>query len=233
MRNPTKADSFKRIKSCGIPIETILDVGVLSGTSELIQAFPSHRHVLFEPIVEWNQKIAHNYCAVNHDLHNVAVADTDGFVQLELSTVIANHPITHARIKVQESQCTSKNHNIRRVESVRLDSFVAKQNLLGPYLLKIDVDGAEILILEGARGMLERCNVVIIEAGIDNFLHRAYPLEKAGFQLFDLVDLAYYDDRLAQFDMIFLNGRLMREKRLGLYEAPFDFSKWHNYRPAS
>ena len=72
---------------------------------------------------------------------------------------------------------------------------------------------------------------MVIEAGVQNFWERAQPLRDAGFELFDLVGLAYYDGRLCQFDAVFVNGQMMREHKLGMFERPFNFAKWENYDP--
>lgn len=45
VRQPTLRDSLTKIKKMGVPINTILDVGVLNGTSELMQTFANQRHI--------------------------------------------------------------------------------------------------------------------------------------------------------------------------------------------
>ena len=49
-RGPFKRQSLKVLVERQIPISTIIDIGVLSGTPELKEAFPKTRHVLFEPV---------------------------------------------------------------------------------------------------------------------------------------------------------------------------------------
>lgn len=41
-RHPIKKHCFEKIKELGIPINTILDVGVQTGTPELMEAFPDN-----------------------------------------------------------------------------------------------------------------------------------------------------------------------------------------------
>lgn len=227
MRHPTKTDCLRQLKSLGLPIGAILDIGVLSATPELIAAFSDHRHVLVEPIVEWNPSIAAHYAGVDHEVVNAAASDADGSVTLEVQSVIPGMTISHARM----ADGIRAGCEAREVPMVTVDSLVARRSLPEPFLLKIDVDGAEVRILRGARRTLPRCSVVIIEAGVQNFWDRAEPLREAGFELFDLVGLAYYDGRLCQFDAVFVNGAMMRERRLGMFEQPFDITKWVNYDP--
>jgi len=79
--------------------------------------------------------------------------------------------------------------------------------------------------------VLPKCSVVVIEAGIKNWIDRAVAVRDAGFQPFDIVDLCYYNDRLVVTDMIFLNERIIESHGLEVYKDGFDYSKWVNYRP--
>jgi hypothetical protein len=110
-----------------------------------------------------------------------------------------------------------------------VDSLMQERTLRGPYLLKIDVDGAEERILAGAQKTLAKCSVLIVEAHYNNFLQRSRPIEAAGFELFDIVDLCYYDDRLSQFDLVFINSSIVKSLGLAMYAKGFDFSKWKPY----
>jgi len=45
----------------------------------------------------------------------------------------------------------------------RLDTLVPSTELMGPVLLKIDVQGTELDVLKGASGMLDRVDTILIE----------------------------------------------------------------------
>lgn len=112
----------------------------------------------------------------------------------------------------------------------KLDTLLREYLLPRPYLLKIDVDGAELQILEGSQESLPRINVVVIEAGMRNFYERASFLVNHGFELFDIVDPCYYDDLLRQFDMIFANARMIQERGLDMQKQPFGIKLWKSYK---
>lgn len=80
MRRPLKMESFNKIKSMGIPIATVLDIGILTGTGELMAAFKDKKHFLVEPIVEWNDRINASYSkhGIDYTLVNVAASNTNG-----------------------------------------------------------------------------------------------------------------------------------------------------------
>lgn len=228
-RHPLKEHSFRKLIEIGVPIGDILDVGVKTATYELLRVFPDRRHLLMEPIVEWNAGMKKNYdrAGVSYEIVNVAVSDKDGEVKLRTSTVSTGKAITHARMTDE----TSKDPALRTVPMRTLDSLVAERSFAKPYLLKIDVDGAELSVIAGAKNTLKDCSVVVIETGITNMVERAQAIQSAGFQVFDVVDISYYDGRFVQADMVFLNRAIIQERKLGVYEHGFDIDKWKNYVP--
>jgi FkbM family methyltransferase len=229
MRHPSKPDSLGKIRTLGMPIGTVLDVGVLTGTPELIWTFPDIPHLLFEPVTEWNDRIANRYREIKHEIINVAVSDKDGTATLELTSVNPIYKITHTQVVEQ----ARPDRESRQVPMATLDTLLRDRHAEGPYLLKIDVDGHELPVLAGACETLEKTSVVVIEAHISSLMERAKALEAAGFELFDIVDLAYYDDRLWQVDLVFLNKRMMLERKLGLNQIEnYDFAnKYQVYTP--
>lgn len=223
MRRPMKIHSLRKLKDMGVPVGSVIDVGILSGTFELMKEYAHVPQLLLEPIVEWNATIEEKYTAnsVDFELLNVAVADQNGEMQMETSSVKEGADITHARLtdKVE-------GENIRTVQVRTLDRLMAERDYPGPYLLKLDVDGVEMKILQGAQKVIEECSVIVIEANVLNFVERANYITDKGFRLFDFVDICYYDDQLRQFDLIFLNTRTIAEHDLDMFRKPFEYSKW-------
>jgi len=226
-RGPSKSDALAVLKRIGTPIGDVLDVGVQTCTHELIEAFPDRRHMLMEPVTEWNDDIHRHYRAggVDYEIINVAVTSFDGEASLKLSSVQSDKKITHARISNDGDEA------LRRVPARTLDSLVAEHRPTPPYLLKIDVDGAELEVLSGAKRTLADASVVIIETGIADLVERASMVTSAGFQVFDIVDLSYYDDRFVQADMVFLNNKTIHEHKLSVYRDGFDIAHWQTFVP--
>jgi Methyltransferase FkbM domain len=61
-----------------------------------------------------------------------------------------------------------------------------------PYLLKVDVDGPDLQVLQGANRTLQSCAAVVIEAPLMQIPERSKYLTDRGFRLVDTVDLSYY-----------------------------------------
>lgn len=227
MRRPLKMESFKKIKELNIPIQTVIDIGIRIGTPELMKSFGDLKHFLVEPISEWNDTINSTYtkAGIDYTLTNVAASNINGIMNMEVSTVRPGEPISHARLTEKDSGA-----NIRNVPVRTIDSLMEEYRMPKPYLLKIDVDGVELLIMEGAKETFKDVNVVVVEANVRNFIERATFLQNSGFELFDIVDPCYYDDQLRQFDLVFLNSRMVAERGLDMYKQAFDIKKWVNYR---
>ena len=219
-RRPSKTHSLQIIKEIGIPLATVIDVGAQVKTEELAQIFPGKTHLLVEPIEEYLEDLESYYkeSGINTKIAAVAAAEYDGEAQLALRSVNNGRSITHARLIDGPGMRTTP---VRKV-----DTLVKEYDLPGPFLIKIDVDGAEERVLQGASATLQNTNVVIVEAQVRNFLDRAQPLIAAGFELMDLVDLCYYNNRLSQFDMIFVNKQRMIHAGMDLMGKTFDPKLW-------
>jgi FkbM family methyltransferase len=61
----------------------------------------------------------------------------------------------------------------RIVDGVALDDIWSERALEGPGLIKIDVEGAELDVLRGAREALRRCEYLILEVAVRDIFHGA------------------------------------------------------------
>ena len=228
-RHPIKSHSFMALKAMGVPVGTVIDVGILTSTYDLIKAYGDKPQILIEPIVEFEERIRANYDKANidYELVKVAASDFDGETSMRTKSVREGVDITHAHI----ANNTEEPGVYRTVPVRKLDTLVAERALAKPYMLKIDVDGAEASILKGAQEMLKDCSIICIEATMSTFYERSELIRKSGFELFDIVDLCHYDNRLSQVDLIFLNKQIIREKDLHIYGTGFDIAKWKPYDP--
>jgi len=49
-RSPDKYQTLCILRDRGVPVSTVIDVGICHGTPKLMQVWPDKRHVLFEPV---------------------------------------------------------------------------------------------------------------------------------------------------------------------------------------
>jgi len=230
-------DSLRVLLDCGIQVKTILDVGIYTGTQPLMEVFPKTKHHLFEPVDLHFNTISANYKNIPHELHHVALSDTDGRVYLACCSINNGEKITHSQIvpKKLNSKDMPGLVSCTEVRQAKLDTIIDGNLVPSPYLLKVDVDGYEIPVLKGALRVLNNSSVVVIEAPLNkanlpNFFERSQYLMDSGFYLVDIVDLAYYDGVLWQADLVFVRKDIVNTNdRLRPFESDtfaFEGSKW-------
>ncbi len=176
----------------------IIDVGVADGTFDLYQRFPTAFLDLFEPHPGHHDGIERNILAVRPArLHRMALGSTTGTVTLYLAGTTGSslYPI--------EGKSETAATPIKRLDQV-LDPTHIKR----PALLKIDTEGHEMAILEGAAGILAVIDCVVVEVHFDK-PHCYQPsqpvayLTERGFQLVDVLDSHIRDRHFVCADMVF------------------------------
>ncbi len=217
----------------------------MSGTPELLAAYPDRLHLLFEPVAEFADAIEANYRAVAHRLVQAAVSDRSGTVFLETRSFIPGLAISHstmtddadpgshkvAWLEVSPDPSVAANATAaREVPMVSVDDYLAQAPAEPPFFLKVDIDGHEMKVLAGALETLKQTSIVMIEATADALPERIGFLLAAGFQLFDLTEACYYDDCFAQCDAVFIRSDLHPRHFQTMTEA-FDFAKWTAFNP--
>jgi FkbM family methyltransferase len=221
-RGLSKADALNVINQAGVKIGAVIDIGIREGTPELMKAYPNVPHILVEPVEEHFQQIHTAYAHIEHKLLPFAASDVDGAGTLHTMKHPGSETITHSWL-VSDGQG-------RPMQTARIDTMVPETGIKGPYLLKIDVEGADIpaKIIEGAAGIMPQTNVIISEMVLSRFTDLANRIERFGFVLFDIVEGCYYDDVLWSSDAIFVRRDLINAmpRLRPMNNATFDTKKW-------
>jgi FkbM family methyltransferase len=166
-----------------------VDVGANHGeTLEMILAVaPAGRHVAYEPIPELARSLAERFPGV--DVRNAACADEAGSAEF---THVLNAPAMSGLRQREDLPPHAAEVERFTVELQKLDDALPEGYV--PSLLKVDVEGAELLVLRGAAETLARHRpFVIFEHGIGGAdLYGSQPgelfdlLDGAGLRVFDL-----------------------------------------------
>ncbi len=99
---------------------------------------------------------------------------------------------------------------VEKRNTVTLDSLIASHNLPFPSLIKIDVQGAELKVLDGSVKCLSSVEFIICELpiadyniGAPNTSEYFDYFEKHGFIPIEIIEQHFSHDRLLQFDVLF------------------------------
>jgi FkbM family methyltransferase len=206
----------------------IVDVGARFGTDFLIDIFPDSHHYLFEPVIECHKKIHELYQGkqIKYNLFEFGLTNANKQLYLHQFSSDGSGKVTHSEVREENTSESASLHSIVPIQGQRLDdvSFNPPLSELG-YLVKLDVDGIEELIIEGGRTVIQAATFVVLEASVQrqNVLGRLQLMESLGFRLFDICDNAYYYNQLSCMDLVFVNERL-RSQEIKL--RPWEYAEW-------
>jgi FkbM family methyltransferase len=139
--------------------DTVLDIGANIGMFSLVASrVLKNKGVIhaFEPSQSTynilNQNITNNNCN-NVKLHRLALSDANGILTLSTPNIKYG---TDAFAYLSNSQDTTgnKDDQTESVEVKTLDHFLSENNIEKVDLIKIDVEGAELLCFKGAEKLL-------------------------------------------------------------------------------
>lgn len=174
--------------------KVIFDVGANKGTwtKHCMHYFPEATYILFEP--QLNLQSAINK-SLGHfpkvQLFSVGVGSQSGrllftYHERDDSCTFNMDSAEAARLGYQQTE----------LPIVALDGFVKENNLPFPEMLKIDAEGLDIEVLQGAQELIRNhVEIILVEVGVMNkqFNNSALTvlsfMDSIGFRLFDITDL--------------------------------------------
>jgi FkbM family methyltransferase len=201
---PSWEKSFAVLRRYGLQPATVFDIGVAYGTYELYRAFPDAYYHLIDPTFESLHHMRQLGRRLRCEIHSVALGNREGEVMIEIRPDIQG-----ATLLEDFTPREIVRHD--RVPMRRFDALF--DDIARPALVKIDVQGAELLVLEGMSGRMDNLDAVVIETStiasvkggaevhdVVRFMH------DHGFALADVIGLTRrpLDSATAQLDLLFL-----------------------------
>ena len=176
------------------------DIGANTGllTSMVLEKRPDLSCVLFEPVKDYYDHIVERFSQQkNVKCINAALTNKEGEVEMSIdSSNLGWNSLTQV----------ARYGEIQKVPGRKLDNLFKEEGLPKPYLVKIDVEESESLLVEGATSFFleNKPNAIIMEVGIkeDHFL---------------------WDKEVWMFEFLFSMGynRFDYRKKQSTYEAIF------------
>jgi FkbM family methyltransferase len=193
------------LRRLGYAPDVVVDVGAFEGewTTNVLEIFPNAAFVMFEP-QEAKQPLLDELCRTHRNVRLVPTIlgnrteDAVRFYEMESGSSIYEEQTSHPR-------------QVRAYPMQTLDAAMKTLSLPGEVFLKLDVQGAERDVLDGATETLARCSFLLLEASVLNFNADAPLLDELvqylkdkGFVLFDVCDLRRKaNGTLFQLDLLF------------------------------
>jgi len=193
--------AFNNLKSKGLNPKHILDIGANHGTwtREVVKIFPTAEYSLIEPQY-WLEKSTQDLQAKHRvKFYPIGMGDR-------------NHTLTftvHDRDDSSSFRIISENNNGYRTIKAKMqtiDSFLKESSLPIPEIIKIDAEGLDIEVPQGASSTYGITEVFLVEASVhqkefsNTILKVTDFMDQKGYEIFDFTDL----NRLFENQLIWL-----------------------------
>jgi FkbM family methyltransferase len=204
---PSWSRTMGVLKHHGFSPVTVFDIGVGYGTFPLYRAFPDAFYHLIDPAHESLAHMKRLARRLRCEVHPVALGDHEGTAMLEV------------RADIQESTLLEEvgPRRVRRHDRVPLRRFdMLFGPIMRPSLCKIDVQGAEQMVLAGMTGRLGEIDALVIETSTIATVQGGAEigaivrfLAEHDFALTDIVGLRRrpLDGATAQLDLLFVPNK--------------------------
>ncbi len=209
----TIEESYSLIRGLGFQPKTVLDIGVAKGTEDLYKSFPDSYFLLIEPLKEFEPDLKSILKRYKGSYVLAAAGSSSAQVTFNAHT---NHLFGSSLYK--ESMGAEADGDPITVPMLRIDDILNDKRLSGSYLMKIDVQGAEIDALEGAQSALSETEVAVLEVSMFEFMKGAPQffdivlyMKNHGFVAYDIIPgwNRPLDNALGQIDIIFVKDKGM------------------------
>lgn len=206
---------MRRLKVNHYHPDFVMDVGASHGiwSHTASQLFPDARFILIDPLISRYEQAARNYYlnnVPNAKFLEIAVSNQSGQLSFQVSPdLYGSSLLTPADFRTYETVT---------VAVKTLDQVASEESLSGRGILKLDVQCAEHIVLEGATHFLEQVDLVIAELSFVRydekalvFLEMLNLLEQLGFRYYDETGewRSPIDGTLLQKEVVFIRRNLL------------------------
>lgn len=206
---------MRRLKGQGYQPDFVVDVGASHGiwSHATSQLFPEAQFILIDPLISRYEQAARNYFIRNipkTKLLEIAVSNQVGSLSFQVSSDLYGSSLF--------TPADFRNYETITVEVKTLDQVATEENLSGRGILKLDVQFAEHIVLEGANTFLAHVDLVIAELSFIRFDENALVfiemlnlLHRLGFRYYDETGewRSPIDGTLLQKDVVFIRQDLL------------------------
>jgi len=202
-------EALLHIVRTGYYPDLIIDVGAADGTPFLQNNFPKSRFFWIEPLQEFEEALKKLQQTYKGDYAITAVGKKEGNLVLHV------HEDLHGSTLFNETDGEKADGAPREIPVTTLNKLGSENNWkqYGKILLKADVQGFELEVLEGAKDLLPHVDVILLEVSFFRFLKQAPDffdvisyMKGIGYVVYDIVGGLNrpLDSALGQKDLVFV-----------------------------
>ena len=198
-------DKFVNWYNRGFYPKVIYDIGANHGdwTREMKRLYGQSSYHLFEAFEE------NNKYNTESSYHNVLLSKEDNKI-VDFYCIKEGFNTGNSMYLELSPAYKSNNYYTIMKRTRTLDSYIDEKKIELPDFIKIDVQGAELDVLEGGQKCLENATMVLLEVSIHRY-NKGAPLfadvidymNKHNFQLIDIIENHIINGYLAQVDLLF------------------------------
>jgi len=183
---------FSTLKRFGFTPRHVLDIGANHGnwTRAALNYFPEAEYLLIEP-QDHLKVCVQDLIDSGYKIRwiNAGVADKSGTLRFYISDRDDS-----STFLPREEQAQTRVASETMVEVKTLDSIVSAYNLPAPDMVKIDAEGLDLKVLQGASSLIGKTDVFLLEAGVlcpfENSVARVIStMDKFGYRLVDITEM--------------------------------------------
>lgn len=185
----------------GFDIETFVDIGVFEGTPVFYELFQKKRIIMIDPIPGIENRVDCRH--LNATIIQAGADAKEGILQLNVSGAYSSF--------LARKDGRGAPEQVVEVRTAPLDTLLAEVEASGPYGLKIDTEGFELLVLRGATETLKETKFIFAEISLEPRFEGSYrPSEVVAFLSqhgFELAETIPNERHSRHFDALFVPNR--------------------------
>lgn len=236
IKQPVKEYLYKILKipysNIGVPISllnhlskdnpiVLIDIGAYDGsfTLSLEKYCGLKEGILIEPMPNKAKHLTYTFCNPKYQVFNVALSDKSGQEKFEVNDA----DFTSSLLKIKREMLEFSNINLGSTNTIdcitlTLDDIINQTNIEDIDLIKMDVQGAEHLVLLGGTQSLLKTKMIWTEFSYkalyensSTFTEIYNMLSKSGFKLIEVENgFRSPDGELLQGDALFINSNFLK-----------------------
>ena len=182
-------------QASGFSPTEIYDIGANRGswTRSVLRIFPSSSYLLVEPQEHLRGEVADLLANPRIGLLHCAVSDHSGHAKFSRSSWdVTSHLVTR-----ENSEKSEDNEQVFEIEVMTIGDLMAKRGKV-PDLIKIDAEGFDLQVIEGAREAFGKTEMFLVEAGLasqsmkNDVITVVNRMDAAGYRLAAVTDINTY-----------------------------------------